>query len=339
MSNAPKTKVLVVDPGTGWVKAGFPDDRGPSAVVRYGTNKPLKGQEGSVVVDWAALEQALARTFRDELRVKPSEHAVLLAHAPDAPRAEREKLLGVLFDRFEVPQAALMPTSVLALHATGRTTGVVVDIGDALTSVAAVHEGKAMDRPVRRSVVAGRTVTAVMGKRLADEGIDLSAAKEIVRDVVEKFGYVAGDYEKEKARSAMEVLKIYELPGGEVIEVVQARFEAPEALFEPDRFGLKAKGMQELLLAVVEGSNADIRAELYANVFLAGGGSLIAGLAERLSTEIGRGAPRAQAHVYARPGRKHMAWQGGSSLATAGITTWITRSAYNDKGTAVLDRP
>ncbi|MFZ3499289.1 hypothetical protein ACODT5_39790 [Streptomyces sp. 5.8] len=368
MSNIEDPKVLVVDPGSGWVKAGFAGDDAPAAVVPNVIAKPDNGQAGAVgsdgyvgaqavakgseatlqhpvqhgvVTDWAALERVLAHTFREELRVKPAEYSVLLAHAPGASREEREKLLELLFDRFEVRAAQIVPTNVLALHDYGRATGLVVDIGDDLTSAAAIHEGQMQERSLFRSEVAGRQVTTAMRHRLAAEGHRLphDATQTLARQIKETIGYIAEDFETEGYRAEEDVSASYRLPDGTSISVGRARYEAPEAMFKPaEILNLECRldGLAELVKKSVDCTDLDLRTAMVSNIAFVGGGSLLEGLSERLSLELSHLMAHVNVNVYARPERRYSAWMGGSALASTSDTSWITRSAYDEKGSAVL---
>lgn len=50
--------------------------------------------------------------------------------------------------------------AVLALYASGRTTGVVLDVGDGVSHSVPVYEGFAVTNAIQRSDVAGRQVMA-----------------------------------------------------------------------------------------------------------------------------------------------------------------------------------
>jgi actin len=63
-----------------------------------------------------------------------------------------------------------------------------------------------------------------------------SAWQEICRSIKEKVCYVALDFkaEQEKAKKSHDCNYNYELPSGDVITCNASRFEAPEALFNPN---------------------------------------------------------------------------------------------------------
>jgi centractin len=91
----------------------------------------------------------------------------------------------VFFETFGVPAMFVAPQAILALYASGRTTGVVLDSGDGVTHCVPVYEGFAVTHAITRSDVAGRDVTERLQLLLRRAGAALhsSAEKEIVRQI------------------------------------------------------------------------------------------------------------------------------------------------------------
>ena len=75
---------------------------------------------------WDNMEQIWHHTFYNVLRVAPEEHPILLTEPPLNSRANREKMTQIMFETFNAPAFFLANTAVLALYASGRTTGVVL---------------------------------------------------------------------------------------------------------------------------------------------------------------------------------------------------------------------
>lgn len=88
-----------------------------------------------------------------------SQHPVLLTEAPLNPRRNREKSAEIFFETFNSPAFFVSAQAILALYASGRTTGVVLDSGDGVTHAVPVYEGFALPHAITRSDVAGREVT------------------------------------------------------------------------------------------------------------------------------------------------------------------------------------
>ena len=74
-----------------------------------------------------------------------------------------------------------------------------------------------------------------------------------------------------------------------------------------------------------------MRQVLMGNVVLAGGGSLLAGLGERLNNELVRNFPHVKIHAPGNPAeRRYGSWLGGSILASLGTfhQLWISREEW-----------
>jgi centractin len=148
---------------------------------------------------------------------------VLLTEAPLNPSYNREQAAQIFFETFNVPALFMSIQAVLALYASGRTTGIVLDSGDGVTHAVPVYEGFSMPHAIRRIDVAGRDVTEYLQLLLRKGGYNLTttAEKEIVRVVKEKACYVALNPAKEEKEVSASAHKYEEfrLPDGNIIRV------------------------------------------------------------------------------------------------------------------------
>jgi len=361
---------LVVDNGSGMVKAGMAGDDAPRSVfpsivgrpkvkptmvgadnkeVYVGDEAQVKRNslkltypiEYGIVSSWDGMEKIWHHTYYNELCVAPEEHSVLLTEAPFNPKANREKMTQIHFETFSVPAMYVEIPAVLSLYASGRTTGCVFDSGDDVSHTVPVYEGYALPHATRRMDIAGRDLTKLMMRFLMDKGY---AHRDInVRDIKEKLCYVAIDFDAEmkKAKGSADLSKDYELPNGNVIQVGTARFKCPEAFFQPSMLGKDADGIDLNCYGAIMTCDVEIRKDMYQNVVCSGGSTMIEGLPERLGNEITAYAPPTMTvKIIAPPGRKYSAWTGGSILSALGSfqSKWITKAEYHDAGPAIVHR-
>lgn len=83
------------------------------------------------------------------------ESPLLMTEAPWNSAKAREKAIEIAMEGWGCPAFWLSRTPVLAAFAAGKATALVVDVGGANTSVAAVHDGMILKRSVQKSPVAG----------------------------------------------------------------------------------------------------------------------------------------------------------------------------------------
>ncbi len=71
-----------------------------------------------------------------------------------------------MFETFNTPALYLSTSSALALFASGRTTGIVVDCGEGVSNTVPVYEGYTLPYATRRCSIAGDDLTEYLTKLL-----------------------------------------------------------------------------------------------------------------------------------------------------------------------------
>jgi len=78
----------------------------------------------------------------------------------------------------------------------------------------------------------------------------------------------------------------HQLPDGTFITLDRERFEAPEIIFDPSKYGLEAPGIAEMVAESIGQCPMDCRKELYGSVLTSGGTSMFPGFSTRLGNEL-----------------------------------------------------
>ncbi|CAH8592948.1 unnamed protein product [Heterobilharzia americana] len=369
----PDNPPIVIDNGTGLLKVGYAGEMEPRAVVPMilGRPKHMKliteqnldecfigdiagGKRGAltlsypiingVVQNWDDLETIWQHVFTNELRINPENHPMLMTETPLNPKVNREKMAEIMFEQFHAPAVYISIQAVLSLYASGRTTGLVLDCGEGVTHLVPVFDAYVIPNAIHRRNLAGREVTNYLKHLLTERGYKFvtTCEHEIARDVKENCCYVAMDYEKELQLSHQDKLScemIYRLPDGQVLNIGNERFRAPEVMFDPKLAGYEMNGIHTATSQTISLCGMDVRKSFWSNVILTGGGTMFRGFPERLRKELHRLAPKGvTVKVMASPERKYSVWIGGAVLASLSTFNdmWVTREEYEEFGSEIV---
>jgi len=362
---------VVIDNGSGTIKAGFSGEDIPKcyfpSYVGYPKHERImlgavegdsfigkKAQElrgllkikypleHGIVTDWAEMEKIWQYLYSEELKTSPEEHPVLLTEAPLNPIKNREEAAQILFETFNVPALYISIQAVLALYASGRTTGLILDSGDGVTHAVPVYEGFALKHSIRRIDLAGRDVTDHLQLLLRKSGcyFHTSAEKEVVRTIKEKTCYISQNPAKEEEQENYKHDE-YKLPDGNIIKLNTERYKAPEILFKPEIVGLEYPGIPQVIIDSITKSDLDLREKLYGSIVLSGGSTLFKGFCDRLLTELKNLAPKdVKIKMYSQPERKYSTWIGGSILSSLATFSkmYVTSDEYHENPNIIHEK-
>lgn len=364
---------VVIDAGSGLTKVGIAGEDAPRVVFPsiIGRPKNSNGQKGAQVGEEALknrhnlnmnfpIENGVIANFDDmeklwhhalyaELEVAQGakeKRSIFLTEAPLNPKANREHMTQSMFETFNVPAIYVSVQAVLSLYASGRTSGIVLDVGDGVTHAVPIYEGYALPHAVIRLDLAGDDLTVYLMKMLTERGYSFTTAvdRDIVRDIKEKLTFVSHDFDQDMQTSeeSSSLEKSYELPSGEVITMGNELFRCPESLFQPSFIGMESGGLPETTYNSIMKCDEDIRQDLAGSTVLAGGSTMIPGLATRLQLEIAKLAPPSmKIKIVAPRDRAVSAFVGGSIMADLAKDTegfWISRDDYEENGPSIVHR-
>ncbi|XP_048384604.1 actin-3-like [Stegostoma tigrinum] len=363
---------VVVDTGTGMTKAGFAGDEYPravfpsvvgmhqDAVLRTDLNNYCVGKEArdrpdiwiskypikhGIVTNWDDMEKIWHHIFNNVLRVAPAEHSVLFTEAPLNPKANKEKMVQMMFESFDAPRVFATVPGLVSIYGTGRVKGLVLDCGEGVTAALSVNEGYIMPESIRRLNFAGRELTDNFMESLLHRGYHFSSATErlLAENIKGKLCHVALDYVQEMtdATTSSTLDKSYELPDGQILTINKECFQCPEALFQPSFLGIPSDGVHKTVNDSIEACEDCIRSDLYTNIILAGGSTMFPGIADRIQKEITLLAPKTmKIKVITSSERKYLGWIGASVLASLSAFKEMctTKQEYDEAGPSIIHR-
>jgi len=365
-------QALVIDNGSGLIKAGLAGEERPSLVFPSYVGRPkykkvLPGSmhepeyfvgseaeqnrgllklryplEHGIVENWTDMEN-IWRYIYNQLGTMPQDHPVLLTEAPLNPYQNRERAAEIFFETFSVPGIFIAAQAVLSLYASAATTGVVLDCGDGVTHVVPVYDGFSLSHATTRIDLAGRDVTEHLQLLLRRSGyiFNTSSEFELVKQIKEKNCYVATIYSSEDKfmDDSNKNPSTYLLPDGRPINLGAEKYRAAEILFSPDKVGLEYAGVQECLINSIQKADIDLRKTLYSSIYLAGGTTMMPGFGERLMSDLRRLSPKeVKIKITIPPERKLTCWLGGSILSSLAAfkNMWIKKQQYEEEGKRIL---
>lgn len=359
---------LILDNGSGSIKAGLSTDQQPKHIFPEIVGKPreqwkkkyakdlyvgddcVEGLdhmtvrhpiENGIIENFEDMEKLWEYTFFEKLDANPMRHPVILTEPPYNPKPNREKVAEMMFESFGVPSLNISIQGVLALLGHGRTSGVVLSSGEGVTSTIPIFDGFGLPHCINRMDTAGKDLNTILGKLLAKGGLSLvkSTEKFEVAKIKEQHCFVSQD-PSEESTEAVE----HTLPDGRKVTLKDERWQATEALFNPAAGGLESEnmGVASMVWDTVSKCELDTRRTLLSNIVIAGGSTMFPGFSERLSKEIKAYAPSGiQTGVRVVQGKnpQNTVWIGGqifASLRAMQEDQWVTIEDYDERGVGYI---
>lgn len=281
----------------------------------------------------------------EQLGARPEESGVLITETPLNPSQNRYRIAQTMFETFQVAAMQLQSQAALTLFAHGKTSGLVVESGDGVTSLVPYFDGTILpDEYVEKLDVCGGSLTNFLNRLLREKGHNFGGQdegqKRMVEDLKRKTCYVSQDWDEERYSYKSNSVRLLT---GQIIQVDDEQFRCPEAIFRHTVMGSDQIGVDGLHQAIhknIMKCDTSLQRELFSNILLGGGNTKLTGFKPRLQKEIGQLAHNFGVQVLQRSEWEHSAWTGGSLLASLSAfqPLWISRSEYDEHGPSIVDR-
>lgn len=346
--------VIILDLGSGYVKAGFSGDEYPIQVfpgiveVNSSTGQALdtigydaarkEGKTGIRRVVHAGhntastdvIQSYVKSVIQHALRADASDHPVLILWHALTPSESKDVIASYLLQNLKCPAFHMSSHAVVALAATGRASGVVVDFGYDVVHVTPVLNGKVLFRGAVHIRKGATHITEAIQSALQKRGVKITKSfsdEFVVEKIKEKHAYVALDYEKELADKKSETIT-YSLPDGTKVGLGTELFQSTEFFFGEE--GIPST----IVNTVTENCFVASRRTLFKNIVLVGGSASIRGLATRLTNELSsllkdKGI-KPNVEVARNP--YFAVWQGAAALCEEKVfrNTFVTNEQYTN---------
>ncbi|GMH17344.1 hypothetical protein Nepgr_019185 [Nepenthes gracilis] len=357
-------EAVVVDAGSKLLKAGFAvPDQPPSLIIPTKMKRVPEDESANdhilykditvdpivqgMVRDWDAIEDLLHHVLHASLGWEfGNEGHILFTDPILTPKAVREHLVQLMFEKFNVSGFYAAEQPVLSLYAAGRISGCTVDVGHGKIDIAPVIEGAVQHIASRRFDIGGADLTSLLIQELSKSNPLVNLNVWDVEKLKEQYASCAEDeaaYEKTKQSCPNEK---HTLPDGQVITIGRERYTVGEALFQPSILGLEANGIVEQLVHCILSVSSENHRQLLENTVLCGATSSMAGFENRFQKEASL-SPSAIHPTVVKPPEYmpenlplYQAWVGGAILAKVIFpqNQHISKADYDENGPAIVHR-
>jgi actin len=347
---------IVIDNGSSSIKCGFSGEEAPKSIFSnvYSPSTGKVGDESlednispiehGIITNFEYMEKIWEHTFNRELKVPLEERNILTSDSPLSPKMNRERMTQIMFEKFNVQGLFICIRPMLSMYCVGKTSALVVESGDDVTQVVPINEGYFFPYSITKSNLGGKTVTNFLMDKLRGKSKyeSINEIKKLSKIIKEKLCRVSLNYEEELNDTKFNEIQ-YKLPDGNELKLEKELFICPETLFQPNLTGQEIPGIPMQMYNSIMKCENDIRKDLYSNIILAGGNTLLNDFYERINQEMQCLAPNSlcqKLKVISPSERKYLAWIGGALIS--GLqnfqANWVTHAEYQEAGPQIIHR-
>lgn len=350
------SEIVIIDCGSSSTKVGFagqdkPELLIPTVVGRETLNEKQKVYVGQKALDkkdlnlsypiqygcinnWEDMERVWKSSFK-KLKLDSKGSSVVLTEVLGNPKEMRESMTSLFFEKFETANLYVGSQPVYGLYASGKTSGLVVDLGHQLSYCVPIHEGVCQSS-IQILPVTGEKIDDYLKSLFEKDSITLNTTT--IQDIKHNLCYVAEDFDTELSKIE-DLTKTYTLPDGKEIKVSLERILGPELFFQ-EKIS-KFEPIQNLTRKLIKKcvNNTKLNSSLfYQNIVFIGGSSEFKGIQKRMQKEMELLVPKKKVQVVAPLRRRFSSWVGCSLLGASNTfdSLWVTKQDYQEFGSAII---
>jgi len=335
LCSSSESDVVVIDSGSGYLKAGLADGNDPEIVIPDVMAIAVRNFSGHIITqtfvgesaqdkrwviplyypvnygyltDAEAMEVVWRHVFKHELKIDPSSAQVVITQSP-LTTTDTTRVLWETMKSLGSEVVGVEDTALMTLKFAGRSTGLVIESGHEATFVVPVVEGVPIESAIQYLKLGGQDVTLYVANLFGHshtDGIRSNSMTYLSTLFKETKCYVAENYDTEPPTE-----EVFEWAWGEEFVLGTIPFQGPEVLFKPYLNGISGHGISEAVFAAVQACDVDIHEELLQSIVLGGGNTMFPGFAERIEADLSAWTG-IETEVIALDNREYSAWIGAS---------------------------
>ncbi|KAL7720705.1 Actin-4 [Entamoeba marina] len=313
---------------------------GDDALINFDSLNMIQPIENGKVVNWDAMKDIWSYAFNNIMHVESQGSTILLSDYSNDCR-QRKSTAQIMFESMNIHKMFISNKDELCMYSAGRCSGIVLYLGEELSSVTPIYEGYALKNNSVDIPINNRLLLDYLYEELTLKGLSCTNTNKhaILNNIQEQCCYVTDSYFVELNKSIGCIDESFTLPDGNIIKLGIERFKCPEMLFQPSLMGLEYIGIHESIHNSIQLCDHEIRYNFCPNIVLSGQGSMYKNIEKRLKNELTELLTlNSNIEVSTPQDRKYAVWIGGSCLASLSTMEprWITKYDYEENGPSVV---
>jgi len=187
----------------------------------------------------ANFKDFLREILENRLSIQPNDYSVLITGSPIKNHDNIRNLAQIIFDDLQFKSFSLINSASLSLFSTGRTSGLVLECGEAKTFTVPIFEGFPLYHALNKTKLGGRNVTSLLIEEINRSGISIDIEEDLIdcRLIKEKMSVVPEFYNMDSYLNSSEDIiseerMLYRMPDSTIIKIPKkARLMSSELLF------------------------------------------------------------------------------------------------------------